>query len=156
MRAGGGKQKGAQFERHFWSKVKTTRNCWIFQGTILSNGYGQFWNGVKKIGAHVFAYMCSHGPVPTGALVLHECDNRKCVRPSHLFLGDHADNYYDALKKNRHTHGSMVGNSKLKEKDIPVIRRLRKTKTLKEVAAIYDVHFSLISLISRKEIWRHV
>ena len=27
----------------FWSKVNKTETCWFWRGTVLGNGYGQFW-----------------------------------------------------------------------------------------------------------------
>lgn len=36
-----------------------------------------------------------------GLFVLHRCDNPKCIRVSHLFLGTIADNNHDAKAKGR-------------------------------------------------------
>lgn len=52
--------------------------------------------------------------------------------------------------------GSEHGNSKLTEKEVLEIRAIGRTKTLKEVAKIYNVDMSLISLILLEKAWKHL
>jgi hypothetical protein len=52
--------------------------------------------------------------------------------------------------------GSENGMSKLTEKQVLEIRKIGRTKTLKEVAKIYNVNMSLISLILLNKIWIHI
>jgi hypothetical protein len=52
--------------------------------------------------------------------------------------------------------GSEHGNSKLTEEKVLEIRKIGRTKTLKEVAKIYNVDISLISLVLLNKIWKHV
>jgi hypothetical protein len=52
--------------------------------------------------------------------------------------------------------GSEYRNSKLTEKEVLEIRAIGRTKTLKEVAEIYNVDMSLISLILLEKAWKHL
>lgn len=49
----------------------------------------------KKLRAYQFAFRRAHGPVPSGKVIRHTCDNRRCVNPEHLVLGTQADNIRD-------------------------------------------------------------
>ena len=52
--------------------------------------------------------------------------------------------------------GSEHKNSKLTEKEVLEIRAIGRTKTLKEIAKIYNVDMSLISLILLEKAWKHL
>lgn len=130
--------------------------CWIWIGAKRHNGYGWFNLG-RKIGprrAHRIAYEWWVGKIPKGQLVLHFCDNRACVNPSHLFVGDAHDNTKDMLKKGRETRGEKASWSKITEKDVKAIRASRKSQD--ELASQYGLCQQSISLIQRRINWKHV
>lgn len=85
----------------FWPKVRRAGDddCWLWSGSLMTRGYGQFfWNG-RPDGAHRVAWILTHGSIPDGLFVLHRCDVRPCCNPAHLFLGTHKHNMEDAQAK---------------------------------------------------------
>jgi hypothetical protein len=74
----------------FWAKVdrRGPDECWLWNGTILSSGYGQFWCPPKKRLVHRFAYELAVGPIPDGLTIDHVkargCAHLNCVNPAHL------------------------------------------------------------------------
>lgn len=88
-------------EERFWKKVNKTPDCWEWIRCLSSYGYGKFALNGESITAHRVAFYLEHGRFPEKFL-LHKCDNRRCVRPSHLWEGTQADNMHDAIAKGRH------------------------------------------------------
>lgn len=91
-----------RFGARFQEKVEKTDGCWLWR-PAKPNEYGKFMvrKGVMD-GAHRVAWTLAHGPIPKGLMVLHRCDNPRCVRPDHLFLGTAADNSRDMVAKGRY------------------------------------------------------
>ncbi len=91
--------------QRFWAKVNTgqPKECWLWTGSKTKTGVGNFYgDGIHRtVAAHRFAFQIKHGPIPSGAFVCHTCDNPSCCNPSHLFLGDAADNAHDMISKGR-------------------------------------------------------
>lgn len=66
-------------------RIDPVTKCWIWIGHVNKvSGYGQFWDGEKVVGAHVFSYEHHKSPLPDGLEPDHECRVRKCVCPDHL------------------------------------------------------------------------
>ena len=91
---------GERIER-FWSLVATGDECWEWLGSVGHHNYGRFWNDGKEIKAHRFSWQLHNGAIPEGLWVLHRCDNPRCVRPDHLWLGTVLENTRDMLAKGR-------------------------------------------------------
>jgi len=100
--------------------TKQPSGCWEFANDCF-NGYGAFWLDGKNVAAHRVSYTLFVGPVGDKC-VCHHCDNRRCVRPDHLFLSDRAGNNLDAVLKLRHAFGERNGHAKLSAKKVAAIK----------------------------------
>ena len=85
-------------------------------------------------------------------MVLHTCDNPKCVRPDHLFLGNALHNTHDMIKKDRMLHGELAPWAKLTAEQVRSIRK--DSRKQDDIAAEYGVIQQTISLIKRGKNWK--
>lgn len=140
----------------FWAKVDKNgpNGCWDWTGTGF-RGYGLFTarTGRSKR-AHRFSWEVTNGEIPQGLRVLHRCDRRSCVNPSHLWLGTDADNSADMVAKKRQAKGERQGNSSLSEQQILEIRLSLDSTEIE--ARKHGVNQATISKIRRRESWTHV
>ena len=161
----------------FWSRVDKRGpkipyvwgRCWVWNRYLNStSGYGMVRpttaRGQKEFAtltAHRVAWELVYVPIPAGVLVLHRCDNRACVRPSHLFLGDDKANSEDMKQKGRErkAHGEEQHLAKLTARKVRQIRKERK-KTLptplKRLAKRHDVSMVAVSWAATGKTWAHV
>jgi hypothetical protein len=129
----------------FWSKVNFNGpgGCWEWTACLFPAGYGKF--GVRSpvvVGAHRWSYEAAYGSIPDGLCVCHRCDNRKCVRPDHLFLGTVGDNNRDMYAKGRNNNPTGADHPKTKlstEQVLEVRRMLRDGMPVRQIAERFGV-----------------
>ncbi len=70
----------------FWSRVRKTDGCWLWEGGLTPSGYGQMRGreGEGTLLAHRFSYQSLVGPIPPGLSLDHLCRIKNCVNPAHL------------------------------------------------------------------------
>ena len=143
-------------DNQFWQMVDTTGDCWLWMGAVKPNGYGIVKRRAIRpspIGAHVHAWTLTNGPVPDGHLVLHHCDNRRCVRPDHLHVGTMRDNARDRAERNTsHPNARRLTADQCAE----IRRRWAAGARQVDLAAEYTVSQVTVSRIVRGDHWSSV
>lgn len=93
-------------EERLMSKVSVgADDCWRWTGSKFQSGYGMIIVSGKQRRAHRVMFEVINGPMPSGMIVCHKCDEPSCVNPNHLFLGTNADNSSDMVGKGRQARG---------------------------------------------------
>ena len=153
-----------EITERFWSKVNKDGPvplhrpelgpCFEWTACIQKSGYGRFGEGRKFVWqAHRWIWQHTYGLLDEGACVLHHCDNRRCVRPSHLFLGTYGDNHADMVAKGRavYIRGERHGRAKLTDEQVAEIRRLRAVGIgVVELGCRFGIDASQVSRIANR------
>ena len=89
------------------------KNCWQWIGSIKGGSakerhqYGMGHIDGRPESAHRISWLLFHGAI-TKDSICHTCDNYRCVNPTHLWEGTHAENMADMVKKGRSINGSRA------------------------------------------------
>lgn len=141
----------------FFSKVVISEGCWNWRGAILGNGYGAFSFRRRNHYAHRISWLLSRGAIGS-SLILHHCDNPRCVRPSHLFSGNYKDNALDMVRKGRNFNpgGESHPRAKLRLEEVRKIReKFDGGCRGVDLASQYHVDKTTISKIVTGHNWRN-
>jgi hypothetical protein len=152
----------------FWSKIvrKSPDECWLWTAGVDGGGYGVFTVGsrtdgtARNIKAHRHAWSTVNGPIPTGMLVRHKCDNPPCCNPAHLETGTKADNARDMVERGRSPCNIGERNPSVKLTAAQALEIRAKYaaggRSQKSIGADYGVSNQLVSLIVNRKAWAHL
>lgn len=144
-------------EQRFWDKVEKTDGCWIWTANRRPTGYGIISLNGRYIQATHASILIHTGDLPPkGLFVCHTCDNPRCVRPDHLFVGTPAENTADMARKGRGwvPAGEQCSYAKLTENDVVFIRNSESAHST--LAARFGVSIRTIRAVRLRLNWKHV
>lgn len=152
------------FPSRFVAFVTKSDGCWNWPWVAKGNGRGYMGCGTTN-GGSMLAYRASwilhFGIIPDGLCVCHRCDNPRCVRPDHLFVGTRSDNMRDCSNKGRSQNkdystrkGFSHHNSKLSKRTVDAIKSTKVSgDSQQSVADRFKVCQHTVSLIYRNKHW---
>jgi hypothetical protein len=99
------KARRQALSERFWAQVdrRGSDGCWPFIGGRDRDGYGLITEGRRQLRAPRVAYEIQNGPIPSGSIVMHSCDNTWCCNGAHLSLGTTLQNNRDKAARGRST-----------------------------------------------------
>jgi HNH endonuclease len=122
------------------AKARIGDGCWEWTMST-KNGYGQVNIGGKIEYAHRVVSGARKGDT-----VCHTCDNKACVRPSHLYLGTPSANARDRLRRHRGHKLTLEVANQIRDDFRP----------RKEIAEAYGITPAMVGYIQRKVSWFNV
>lgn len=127
----------------------------------LKDGYVKIKLKQKMISLHVVISFIKFGKKAINLSINHEDGDKTNNKPDNLTLMTMSENikhaYATKLKKPNVFPGEKHGKSKLTDNDVKAIKKLLETDILiKDIAARYNVHYTVISKIKSGERWKHV
>ena len=131
--------------------------CWPWIGAVNSEGYPYYSHfsenndHTHSLSANRLCYEFFNGVDLRSKRLKNTCGNKSCVNPSHWKL------WCESEPSPRMVKGSNHVNAKLHEWQVKDIRASHgQGVTYKQLAEKYNVSFSLIRNIVKRQTWKHV
>lgn len=140
-------------------RIDPVTECWEWQGTVTSSGYGRIMIERKRFAVHrLAAHLWLGLEWDSEQFVCHDCDNPRCFNPDHLFIGTALDNMRDMIAKGRATppyDPRMYTTAKVSEDDVRRIRDLRADgKSLRHIGKQFGVSYETVRWIAARRSWK--
>lgn len=137
---------------HGWTVEDS--GCWEWSGP-LSDGRGVINMDGQRGYAYRAAYEVWVGPIPSGHVVCHKCDNPICINPGHLLAGTQLENIDDMVSKDRSIHGIKNPHAVLSKNDVArVMNLIAAGIPQSRIAVKFGVARTTISAISTGRSWK--
>lgn len=155
----GGSHRHYTLTEKLAARTTRTPTCWVVDGFAVGSGHIQITSGSRDhrtvVYAHRLAWEMANGrAVPAGYVVMHACDNPRCVNPAHLSIGTQRDNIIDSIHKGRY---GTWGIQKLNAAQVLAIRRrASEGETHAVLARAYGIARNTVSGIVNRVSWRHL
>lgn len=138
--------------------------CLVLPGTredkapLISYKVDGVWKNASLVR---YLWTMVRGPIPDGLGVLHKCDNRRCMRLRHLFLGTPKDNTQDMIRKGRMVKAQLRGEdhyaARLTNEQVACIKRMYLDGVRpKDLVRLYRSTQSTIACIVAGTSWPHI
>lgn len=101
------------------------KDCWNCVSHAGNRGYPKVRRNNKDIYISRYMFNMFVEPIIDDNVILHSCDNPKCINPSHLSQGTKPDNVADMVSKGRQSVGK-THNRKLSYEDVVEVKKLLK------------------------------
>ena len=160
-------------DRAILDRLDRTGDCWLWTGALDERGRGRVWHNGKIKLHHRAIWEILIGPIPSGALLCHDCDNPTCGNPAHLYVGDGKTNVRDMFARGRAWHqnhpeklkevgrktglkntwvkGAANPRAKLTQRQVAEIREA--TESSPKLAAFYGVSATTVQRIRSGKQW---
>lgn len=130
--------------------------CWNWNGVINADGYGMACYQGEQVRAHRLSLLNHLGLESSELLALHHCDNRRCINPSHLYLGTNKDNSTDMSNRGRANPQRGEKSSLSKITDQQAIEIFNDNRKHELIAIDYGIAKSTVSSIKTGRNWKSI
>ena len=159
---GGGTPYGEPMAFLEAAAASVSDECILWPYASIPAQYGYIRIDGKAQPAHRVVCEMAHGPAPSpDHQAAHDndgqpCKSPLCVNPNHLRWATPRENNADKTNHDTLNRGERNSNAKLSEAEVGQILALRGVKSQREIAEMFDVAQSRVSLIHSGLAWRHL